>query len=163
MRSMRVLGPEQLIAAMAAPERSMSGTAKQVRPSSLSSLSMAQPRSRVSSSSANSASGSVIAFGVGRLNTAARAAVFNRPTPNAITEPEALFAELELTRERGWAIDNEESEEGLTCFAVPLIDRSGAAIAAISCSGPSTRMERNRAARLAGLRRAAADIAKSTG
>ena len=58
-------GPEQLIAAMAAPERSMSGTAKQVRPSSLSSLSMAQPRSRVSSSSANSASGSVIAFGVG--------------------------------------------------------------------------------------------------
>ena len=27
----------------------------------------------------------------------ARAAVFNRPTPNAITEPEALFAELELT------------------------------------------------------------------
>lgn len=93
----------------------------------------------------------------------ARAAVFNRPTPNAITEPEALFVELELTRERGWAIDNEESEEGLTCFAVPLIDRSGAAIAAISCSGPSTRMERNRAARLAGLRRAAADIAKSTG
>ena len=93
----------------------------------------------------------------------AAAARFERPTPNSISTPEQLYNELELTRERGWAIDNEESEEGLTCFAVALTDSSGAAIAAISCSGPSTRMERNRAARLAGLRRAAADIAKSTG
>ena len=89
----------------------------------------------------------------------AAAARFERPTPNSISTPEQLYNELELTRERGWAIDNEESEEGLTCFAVALTDASGAAIAAISCSGPSTRMERNRERTLAALRGASSRLA----
>ncbi len=89
----------------------------------------------------------------------AAAARFERPTPNSISTPEQLYSELELTRERGWAIDNEESEEGLTCFAVALTDSSGAAIAAISCSGPSTRMERNRERTLAALRGASSRLA----
>ena len=89
----------------------------------------------------------------------AAAARFERPTPNSIGTPEQLYNELELTRERGWAIDNEESEEGLTCFAVALTDSSGAAIAAISCSGPSTRMERNRERTLAALRGASSRLA----
>ena len=89
----------------------------------------------------------------------AAAARFERPTPNSIGTPEQLYNELELTRERGWAIDNEESEEGLTCFAVALTDASGAAIAAISCSGPSTRMERNRERTLAALRGASSRLA----
>ncbi|HIS44862.1 MAG TPA: IclR family transcriptional regulator [Candidatus Scatomorpha merdigallinarum] len=89
----------------------------------------------------------------------AAAARFERPTPNSIGTPEQLYNELRLTRERGWAIDNEESEEGLTCFAVALTDASGAAIAAISCSGPSTRMERNRERTLAALRGASSRLA----
>ena len=89
----------------------------------------------------------------------AAAARFERPTPNSISTPEQLYNELRLTRERGWAIDNEESEEGLTCFAVALTDSSGAAIAAISCSGPSTRMERNRERTLAALRGASSRLA----
>ena len=89
----------------------------------------------------------------------AAAARFERPTPNSISTPEQLYNELELTRERGWAIDNEESEEGLTCFAVALTDSSGAAIAAISCSGPSTRMERNRERTLAALRGSSSRLA----
>ena len=89
----------------------------------------------------------------------AAAARFERPTPNSISTPEQLYNELRLTRERGWAIDNEESEEGLTCFAVALTDASGAAIAAISCSGPSTRMERNRERTLAALRGASSRLA----
>ena len=89
----------------------------------------------------------------------AAAARFERPTPTSISTPEQLYNELELTRERGWAIDNEESEEGLTCFAVALTDSSGAAIAAISCSGPSTRMERNRERTLAALRGASSRLA----
>ena len=89
----------------------------------------------------------------------AAAARFERPTPNSISTPEQLYNELELTRERGWAIDNDESEEGLTCFAVALTDSSGAAIAAISCSGPSTRMERNRERTLAALRGASSRLA----
>ena len=89
----------------------------------------------------------------------AAAAHFERPTLNSIGTPEQLYNELRLTRERGWAIDNEESEEGLTCFAVALTDASGAAIAAISCSGPSTRMERNRERTLAALRGASSRLA----
>ena len=93
-----------------------------------------------------------------QLEQYARAADFRCLTPNGITTCEELYAEIELTRQRGWAIDNEEGEEGLTCYAVPIIDRSGAAIAAISCSGPCTRMERHRDHDLAALRRAAAGI-----
>ena len=88
----------------------------------------------------------------------ARAADFRALTPNTITTPEALFAELEATRSRRWALDDEEAEEGLSCCAVPLIDRAGAAVAAISCSGPSTRMARNRERVLRALRAAAAAL-----
>lgn len=91
----------------------------------------------------------------------ARAADFSRLTPNAIATPEALYAELELTHGRGWALDNEEGEEGLTCYAVPLVDRSGTALAAISCSGPTTRMERARKKCLAALRSAAEAVGKA--
>ena len=87
----------------------------------------------------------------------ARAADFSALTPNTLTTPEALLRELELTRARRWALDREEAEEGLTCYAAALFDGSGAAVAAISCSGPSTRLERHRALCLDALRAAAAD------
>lgn len=90
-----------------------------------------------------------------------RTAPLGQHTPNSISTPEWLYEELARTRERGWAIDDEESEDGLKCFAVPLIDGLGSAIAAISCSGPSTRMEHNRARILASLQKAAADIARA--
>ena len=93
-----------------------------------------------------------------QLEQYARAADFRRLTPNGLNGPDELYAEIERTRARGWAIDNEEGEEGLTCYAVALVDRSGAAIAAISCSGPSTRMERHTQRNLAALKKAAADI-----
>ncbi len=96
-----------------------------------------------------------------QLEQYARTADFRSGMPNAITSPKALYEEIERTRQRGWALDNEEGEEGLMCCAVPLIDRSGAAIAAISCSGPSTRMERHMERNIAALRRAAEDIAKA--
>ena len=96
-----------------------------------------------------------------QLEQYARAADFRRLTPNGLNGPDELYAEIERTRARGWAIDNEEGEEGLTCYAVALVDRSGAAIAAISCSGPSTRMERHTQRNLAALKKAAADISRA--
>lgn len=39
-------------------------------------------------------------------------------TPNTLTTAEALFAELELTRARGYAIDDEENELGVNCIAI---------------------------------------------
>lgn len=63
-------------------------------------------------------------------------------TPNTITEMPGLHRELRLTRERGYAIDNEESTEGIRCFAVPL-RRSALPLDAISCVVPLARLAPN--------------------
>ncbi|MBE3577921.1 MAG: IclR family transcriptional regulator [Limnochordales bacterium] len=63
-----------------------------------------------------------------------------RYTPNTITSPEALKAELAATRRRGYAIDNMEHEWGIRCIAVPIRDETGRVVASISVSGPSERL-----------------------
>ncbi|MEW6545853.1 MAG: IclR family transcriptional regulator [Bacillota bacterium] len=63
-----------------------------------------------------------------------------RFTPNTITDEQALLAELALTRERGFAIDNEEMEIGLYCVAAPVCDAHGSVVAALSISGPAARL-----------------------
>jgi IclR family acetate operon transcriptional repressor len=40
-------------------------------------------------------------------------------TPNSITDLGALWRELELTRARGYALDDQENEPGINCVAVP--------------------------------------------
>ncbi len=44
-------------------------------------------------------------------------------TPQTIVSVEALWDDLQRTRERGYAIDDQENEQGVNCIAVPL--RSG--------------------------------------
>ncbi|MCF0137564.1 MAG: IclR family transcriptional regulator [Oscillospiraceae bacterium] len=68
---------------------------------------------------------------------------FTQVTSKSIKNAESLRVLLEEVRSRGYACDNEEAELGLTCYAVPLLDSSGHAYAAISISGPTTRMEAN--------------------
>ena len=65
---------------------------------------------------------------------------FERPTPRTIATPDALRAEMEKTRRRGYAVDDEELEEGLRCIAVPLLDAQRQPVAAVSISGPSFRV-----------------------
>ena len=67
---------------------------------------------------------------------------FIRQTQNTISSKEQLCAELDSVRRNGYACDAEESEIGLTCFAVPILSM-GNAIAAISISGPTNRMVNN--------------------
>lgn len=62
-------------------------------------------------------------------------------TKNTIKTYEELIKELQKVKEAGYAIDNEEQEIGLTCIGAPILDKSGYAIAAISISGPSSRMK----------------------
>jgi DNA-binding IclR family transcriptional regulator len=38
-------------------------------------------------------------------------------------------------------LDVEECEEGLSCVAAPIYDRTGLAVAALSASGPSFRLD----------------------
>ena len=66
-------------------------------------------------------------------------------TPNTITSPAALQAELIAIRSQGYALDHEENEPGICCVGAPILDYSGKAIAAISISAPCDRMDRTRA------------------
>jgi DNA-binding IclR family transcriptional regulator len=65
---------------------------------------------------------------------------FERMTNRTISTAEALRVELDKTRRRGYAVDDEELEEGLRCIAVPVLDAQRLPVAAVSVSGPSFRV-----------------------
>ncbi|MAS34007.1 MAG: hypothetical protein CL610_08365 [Anaerolineaceae bacterium] len=56
-------------------------------------------------------------------------------TPNTLTTLDALMAELEATRKRGYSIDNQEHELGTYCVGSVIRDAHGKAIGACSISG----------------------------
>ncbi len=61
-------------------------------------------------------------------------------TANTITSFLELKTELAAIRERGYAVDNEEIEEGVRCVGCVVRDFSGGPVAAISVSGPAFRV-----------------------
>jgi len=63
-----------------------------------------------------------------------------RFTPATITDPAALAAELDRVRERGYAIDDEEVEEGVFCLGAAVRDHRQLPVAAISVAGPAYRV-----------------------
>jgi DNA-binding IclR family transcriptional regulator len=75
-----------------------------------------------------------------RVEEILRKTRFERFTAKTITTRELLMREVERTRRRGYAVDDEEREEGVRCVAVPILDSNGIAVAAISVSGPSFRV-----------------------
>lgn len=62
-----------------------------------------------------------------------------RLTAHTITTPEELLDNLQLTRTRGFATDEEEQEIGVRCVAVPVLGAPRRM--ALSMSGPSARMD----------------------
>lgn len=60
-----------------------------------------------------------------------------RFTQHTITDAAELLAELSRIRERGYAIDDQEMVMGVFCVGVPIVDRLGRPVGAISISGPS--------------------------
>jgi IclR family acetate operon transcriptional repressor len=63
-----------------------------------------------------------------------------RVTPSTLVDIHDLRRELEQTRERGYAIDNEENEVGARCIGVPILDETGRPLAGLSVSGPAARI-----------------------
>jgi len=60
-------------------------------------------------------------------------------TPHTLTTATRLFADLDDTRRRGWAYDDEERYLGMRCIAAPIFDTYGDAVAGVSVSGPTVR------------------------
>jgi DNA-binding IclR family transcriptional regulator len=89
---------------------------------------------------------------------------FTSHTRRTITDPAALQAELARIRKRGYAVDNEEVEEGLRCIGAPVRDYSGEVVAAISIAGPVFRIQKGRVAALArSVVKAADDLSTELG
>jgi DNA-binding IclR family transcriptional regulator len=65
---------------------------------------------------------------------------FVRYTPKTLCSQETLRTSLERVRRRGYAIDDEEIELGVRCIGAPVFNESHLAIAAVSVSGPSSRI-----------------------
>jgi DNA-binding IclR family transcriptional regulator len=65
---------------------------------------------------------------------------FVRHTPKTLCTREALLKALERIRRRGYAIDDEEIELGVRCVGAPIFDENHRAIAAVSVSGPASRI-----------------------
>ncbi len=61
-------------------------------------------------------------------------------TSRTISEPNMLRRHLIQIKQRGFAIDDEEGEEGLRCIAAPIFEHKGEIAAAVSISGPALRL-----------------------
>lgn len=65
-------------------------------------------------------------------------------TEHTLVTPESFQAALVEVRKHGYALDNEEQAIGLRCAAAPIFGASGEAVAAISLSGPKSRISAQR-------------------
>ncbi|MCT8180803.1 IclR family transcriptional regulator [Variovorax sp. CY25R-8] len=86
-----------------------------------------------------------------RLDAAALRALFGtlQPhTPHSIVDFDALQAELERSRARGYAENREEWRLGVCGLGVPVFDARGTAVAAVGMSVPSIRFARTQAREL---------------
>src|SRR5216683_1948149 len=65
---------------------------------------------------------------------------FSRYTPKTLCSREKLLEYLKIVRRRGYAIDDEEIELGVRCIGAPIFNADRWAIAAVSVSGPTSRI-----------------------
>jgi IclR family KDG regulon transcriptional repressor len=62
-------------------------------------------------------------------------------TEKTIINRQQYLEELSEIRQNGFSMDDEEVEEGLTCYAVPIFNYTGNSIAGISVAGPTDRIK----------------------
>jgi DNA-binding IclR family transcriptional regulator len=75
---------------------------------------------------------------------------FARHNANTISSTEGFLLELDKTRERGYAIDDEEFDLGNRCLAAAILDPSGHAVGAISIAGSTTDIHQDNIGTLSG-------------
>jgi DNA-binding IclR family transcriptional regulator len=75
---------------------------------------------------------------------------FQPATPRTIGNLVQFRQELDKIQRQGYAVDDEEAVQGARCVSAPILNSEGEPIAAVSVSGPVTRVSPNQVAALAG-------------
>jgi IclR family transcriptional regulator, KDG regulon repressor len=99
---------------------------------------------RVSAHSSGVGKVLLAAFSEKELNDFIKAKGLPRRTEKTITTADQLKSHLEMVRNQGYAIDDEEDHLGTRCVAAPIRNELGHVIAAISISGPTIRITRKK-------------------
>ncbi|WP_227873236.1 IclR family transcriptional regulator [Brachybacterium ginsengisoli] len=87
-----------------------------------------------------------------------------RFTPRTLTDPAVLRMQLSEAGEQGWALAEEEFEEGLNAVAAEIRGAEGDVVAALSVAGPAYRLSRVRLPEIASeVQAAAAEISRRLG
>jgi IclR family transcriptional regulator, acetate operon repressor len=77
-------------------------------------------------------------------------------TEHTITDPGQLVEHLEVVRERGCAIDDQENEQNIRCVAAAIVDHRGIALGGLSVSGLAFELDDHKVEQLVPLVRGAA-------
>lgn len=75
---------------------------------------------------------------------------FQPATPKTIGNLLQFRQELEKIRRQGYAVDDEEAVQGARCVSAPILNSAGAPVAAVSVSGPVTRVTPSLVSAMAG-------------
>ncbi|HAQ41717.1 MAG TPA: IclR family transcriptional regulator [Clostridiales bacterium] len=65
-------------------------------------------------------------------------------TPNTITDRNKLLKVLHEMKNKGYATDNEEVVQGISCVAAPIIEHTGRVRFSLSITGPTFRMTKDK-------------------
>jgi IclR family acetate operon transcriptional repressor len=85
-------------------------------------------------------------------------------TPRTLTTPGEIKREIELTRKRGYSLDDEEFAPGIRCLAAPVYASDGTVAAAIGITASSVRFTKERIPEMAGkVQAAAAELSRLLG
>lgn len=99
-----------------------------------------------------------------RVETIARREGLKAYTERTRSTIEALASDIQISRDRGFAIDDEERFPGMRCVAAAIFNEYGEPVAGISVSGPTVRVTGERALALGTVvADAAAEITRSIG
>lgn len=69
---------------------------------------------------------------------------FTRLTAKTILDKDDFIRQVKRVRVCGWSVDDEEHEEGVRCLASPILDYRRQVIAAISITGPTAVLSKQR-------------------
>ncbi|WP_417727837.1 IclR family transcriptional regulator [Roseovarius sp.] len=82
-------------------------------------------------------------------------------TPNTLTEPNALLAEIQQVRDQGYSLDREEFMQDMIALAVPIFDVNDRLMATLAFHAPTQRFSVDKALQYLGaMRQASLDLSK---